>query len=807
MNKPFGYLLSAYASGIIAAYFAPVSTGIIFLITAAIITTALIWLQARSILLLFGLFSLGMANLSWRLDVLSPCDLRTIIGEETVLATVRGELQEAPSIRITERRNESVNRTLAIICVNAVRMKSEWKPATGNLMTFTPGVLSSSYFRGQCIEITGILKRPKGPAACGLFDYRSYLKWLGVHYVLETEGEGDWNIIPISGISPSRDYASSFIDWAQKVLGRGLPEEDESLRLLWAMTLGWKTALTGEVSEPFMQTGTMHVFAISGMHTALIALIMVQVLKAIRIPRSLCGWLVLPCLWFYTAATGWQSTAIRSAIMTTVIVAGWMLKRPGNLLNSLYASGFIILVWEPRQLFQASFQLSFFVVLSLALVGPVLESIRQQIFAPDPLLPAVLRKPKPVWLTGVAWYLSSSVISSIAAWLGSVPIIAYYFHLVTPVSLLANLVIVPLSTLALMCNSASLACGDWLPSIGELFNHSAWFWMKLMIASSDIMSALPGAYFYIETPTFLGFLFYYFVLIALLCRWFKKHTLISSSILGIIVLGWSWQNYQEYRTTRITVLEAGDGNPIYVDSQGSSNDILVNCGAASSASYAIKPFLISQGVNRLSSVVLTHGDARHVGAFPVVQRYFSPRQLITSSLSFRSTPYRQILSEAQNAGLTLTTIHAGDMMGPWQVLHPGKGEKYSLADDAVLVFRAQIEGITVMLCSDLGPLGQKRLLEYTGSLNADIVVAGIPSKGEPLSETLLNRIQPQAIIISTSAFPASRAARTLLPQRLRTDNIPVYYTDQCGSVTLNLAQGRCIIKTMTGQKLTIPKSL
>ena len=149
-----------------------------------------------------------------------------------------------------------------------------------------------------------------------------------------------------------------------------LPVEDEELRLLWAMTLGWKTALTDEVSEPFMRSGTMHIFAISGLHIALIAGILVAVLRAAQLPRGACGALIVPVIWFYTAATGWQSSAIRSTIMMTVIIAGWSLRRPSNLLNSLAASGFIILVWEPSQLFQASFQLSFFVVLSIALLLP-----------------------------------------------------------------------------------------------------------------------------------------------------------------------------------------------------------------------------------------------------------------------------------------------------------------------------------------------------------------------------------------------------------------------------------------------------
>src|SRR6185312_5587192 len=118
----------------------------------------------------------------------------------------------------------------------------------------------------------------------------------------------------------------------------------------------------------FIRTGTMHIFAISGLHVALIAAILVQLLRFFQIPRGACGLVIIPLIWFYTGATGWQPSAIRSTIMSSMVVLGWSLKRPSNLLNSLLASAVIILIWQPEQLFQASFQLSFFVVLSMALL-------------------------------------------------------------------------------------------------------------------------------------------------------------------------------------------------------------------------------------------------------------------------------------------------------------------------------------------------------------------------------------------------------------------------------------------------------
>src|SRR5207245_10940894 len=99
----------------------------------------------------------------------------------------------------------------------------------------------------------------------GAFDYRAYLEQLGIYYQLEAASEQDWQIVT----SPLRPpLADRFRAWARQALALGLPAEDESLRLEWALTLGWKPALTEEVSEPFVRASTYHIFAVAGLRMA-----------------------------------------------------------------------------------------------------------------------------------------------------------------------------------------------------------------------------------------------------------------------------------------------------------------------------------------------------------------------------------------------------------------------------------------------------------------------------------------------------------------------------------------------------------
>jgi ComEC/Rec2-related protein len=405
--------------------------------------------------------------------VISPIDLRLVAGTDAHWATVTGTLQETPTVRASDVAGERTFRNAARVTVQSVILDGTTLPARGDVIVNTPGVLSPNYFGGQRVRISGVLAPPRPPVARELFDPVAHFARQGVYHQLKVESPGDWALLS----SNRPPFTDRFIAWASQTLARGLPIEDEALRLNWAMVLGWRTALTTDVSTPFMRSGTMHIFAISGLHIALIAGILVAVLRAVRVPRIVCGIVVIPLLWFYTAATGWQSSAIRSTVMMTVILGGWALNRPSDLINSLAAAGLVILLWQPQQLFQPSFQLSFFVVLTIALVMPRLEKFRDRLLQTDPFLPRELLPRWRRWLEVPLHWLTTMTATSVAAWLGALPLTAYYFHLISPVTLLANVVVVPLSTLAPASALGSLAGGAWCPPLTELLNHSAGRWM------------------------------------------------------------------------------------------------------------------------------------------------------------------------------------------------------------------------------------------------------------------------------------------------------------------------------------------
>jgi competence protein ComEC len=737
----------------------------------------------------------GWTNLTCQTALLDPNDLRQSAPTGREICTLRGRLAETPSARFNPNNPKSPWHTLVQLDALALSRKEDWQPVSGRVMVSTPGQLDEGYYQGRLVEITGVLQKPSGPLAEGLFDYRKFLYWQGIYYQLHAASSSDWQLINEGAANPSPPWSDRFCQWARACLARGLPEEDESLRLIWAMTLGWKTALNGEVAEPFMRTGTMHIFAISGLHITLITGIFVSLFRVLRVPRAICGGLLIPLIWCYTAVTGWQASAIRSAAMMSVIIAGWALHRPSNLVNSLAGAGFLLLLWDPRQLFQTGFQLSFLVVLSLALLLPLFEQWLEQRLEPDELLPEELR---PLWqrrLDQPVRLVMTNLMISLAAWLGSLPLIAYYFHLVTPVSLIANLLVVPLSSLALACNLGSLVCGDWLSYITVLFNHSGWFWMRLMVIVSQALANLPGGYYYVQAPGPLTFIVYYFFLALVLTRkaWSIQTWMWAWRLWLVLGLGWLWQLVSDSRISRLTVLALPSGEALYFDAPGTRADLMIDPGDSRSATSLIEPFLRAQGVNRLERCLITHGDARHIGGLTNLVAEFRVRHVISNPGRYRSAVYKGAIKELAIRQAGLEFVQQGDAVGAWRILHPGAAGQFSEADDSATVMLAELNHCKVLFCSDLSPRGQHSLMAGHEDLTSNIVVAGMPSKGEPLDEALLDLIRPELVVITGRRPTAS--LRQSMAQRYENRGLRVIYTAESGTVTLTFTPHGWFLKT------------
>jgi len=735
-----------------------------------------------------------------RYAVGGPEDLRRLLDGEPALLAVRGRIAETPAVRDFPSGTNEIEYSYATIKVSACKLHDFWQEAQGRLAAVTRGELSEDFVAGGEVEIFGLVQRPAGAQAPGLFDYRAHLANQRVFFQLKCDSTNDWQLLSRESVP----LADRFRRWAQWQLQRGLNAQDEPLEMIWAMALGWKRAFSGEMAEPFMRTGTMHIFAVSGLHVACIAGVLVLALRWAGVSYAQAGLIAVPLIWFYTLATGWQSSAIRSAIMFTMVALGQILRRPSELLNSTAAAAALILLFQPEQLFQAGFQLSFVVVAGIALFVPVFERWWQGWLAHDPMLPAELR---PRWrqaLDRPLFWLGGALAVSSASWVGALPLTAHYFNLVTPVSLFANLLAVPLSSLALASTLGSLL----LPPLGVVFNHASWWLMWATIAFTRWCAEIPLGYFFAPNPNAWFFALYYlfallWVLPPLRSGWLRRAAWAGVAVSGVM---WLVTAAQSARQRTITLLPPA-GTPIFVDLPGRKEDLLVDCSSAREAGFSVRRFLHARGLGAVRNFALTHGDIHHAGGFPLLFAEFSPAVVFTGGAGGRSPAYRQALRLLGEMPEKHRRVAAGDEVAGWRVLHPAAA-RFPRADDNALVLARKMDGWRVLLLSDLGTRGQQALLEQGENLRADLVFAGMPENGEPLAPELLAAIQPRVIILGTTRYPVWSMGSPELRARLEKAAEFVFYANDGGAVTASFSTEECRITAMDGKTMVLqPKGL
>lgn len=775
------------------------------LIAAALLLAACALPQARRDLVVWILsFLLGAASFAARRQPINPSDLRHVVGDTPVLGILRGQvLRDAEPRTFNTRDGTTQTRWQTVVEATQFTHDGETRPVLGQvLVRFPDPDMAAKTLRGAWLEAGGLLALPRGAEAPGLPDYRAILARRGIHHLLTLEPSDAWAIRGIPS-GPLDRLPERFATWARRILAVGVPE-GRTTGLIQTMILGWTVPMEGEDLEQLRRTGTLHIFAISGLHVTCIAALLMLVAMPAGLERRWLGLAIIPLVWFYTAATGWQSSAIRAAIMISMVLLGAMLLRPLNLANSLAASAWLILMWDPNQLFQPGFQLSFTVVAAIILCAQFAEPALSRWLRTDPLLPAILIPRHHLRSLRIVRGFALNVAISAGCWLGSLPLIASEFHMVSFAGLWVNLLAVPATSLVLACGMASLLLGAIHPLLAAPGNAVGWLFMELTARLVEFAATLPGSFAWVG-PYPSGWLaaFYLLLLASLFEFWRRRWSLALVGILGLAACGWALAQSAASRDRwEITILP-WRGNPIWIDPPSKTHRLLVDCSNAETASGKLANYLRFQGVTRVGAALLTHGDITHVGGFSALRGEFGLQRVLTSFIPGRSTAYRQLVqSLANDPGWE--TVRRGDRLYGWDLLHPDPVEPdLTRADDQAVVLRRELHGIALLLVGDLGEEGQRRLLRREPDLRADVVVASVPAQGEPLLPEFLDQVRPRLIIMATSEFPAREQGPARLRERLRQTGIPTLYTSDQGALRLRLSPTQALAVPMDGDPLPL----
>ncbi len=634
---------------------------------------------------------------------------------------------------------------------------------------------------GDRIQIYAKLHEPAGERNPGEFDYKKYLAAHGIYGIINISKKTDL----ISLNSGQKNSIGRIFFLVKNKLNNVINQLyfSQQRALMKGLLLGERGEISENVKESFIKSGVIHALAISGLHVGYIIIIFFAIFGILRIPNRTTIVLVLLSLLFYNLLIGFKPPIFRASLMATIFLCGRLLQRPVDILNIISAAALLILIINPMELFQASFQLSFAAILSIVYVYQKLKNLfeKTRIFSK-------LTQYK------IGEYIVTLFFVSLAAQLGTLPITAFYFNRISAISILANLLVIPIVGLVIAYGFVSLMFSFISIQVAGLFANTNSLCLQALIFLTEKASSFQFSSYEISSVGFVFVILYYFGLLILLNLDKPKIRKIAIVTILIAVNIVIWKPiFQSNKWMQVTFFDVGQGDAALVTFPDGKN-LLIDAGpnlvGFDAGKYFLVPYFKRNGIDRINTVILSHADNDHIGGMPSIFRNVKVDQLFDTGLYHSSqvcSTYKFLIDSLQ---MNYQIVNQADRLENFEncgiyLLHPSKEflKKFnSDLNNSSVIVKIVYGKINFLFTGDIEKEAEEVLVNYGNLLKADVLK--IPHHGSKTSSTLqlLKLVQPKYAVISLGKNNKFKFPSPSLIQRLSDLNIPFIRTDKNGAV-------------------------
>lgn len=637
----------------------------------------------------------------------------------------------------------------------AVRDRQHWRPASGRARLVVYGEVNGVR-AGDRVRILGHGARPPAARNPGEFDYADHLRADRILTQLTTNyGECVSVIEPRKGMSPTL-WLAALRERCGQVLRRNVPAGQSGLAE--AVLLGARERIDPDEKLAFVETGTVHLLAISGLHVGILIGALWFALRRSPLPPRVCIGLVMVLALGYMLLVDTRPPVVRATVLMLVCCASEFFRRPIAGFNSLATAALAVLAVNPSDLFHTGAQLSFLAVAGVVWVAPLWsvaggrqEWLRRAVLAE---LPWARRA---VWLLGRA--TRQLLLVSLVIWCVTTPLAMARFHVLAPAAVPLNPVLCGPMTVALVGSFATLLLSPISELLSRLAGAIAGGSLGLLQGTVELARWVPGSHVFVPGPPAWWLAGFYGGLALLMAvpRLRPPRRWCAALAAAWIAAGLTFplQPRAGDRPLRCTFIALGHGLSVLVelpDGRAMLYDA-GHMGPPAPAVQTISAVLWSRGITHLDAVFLSHGDLDHynalpglLGRFSVGKVYMPPMMYENRNLALdaleRSIGENGVEQEFVSAGARFA---GGDCL--IEVLHPPRKGVLGSDNANSLVLAIEYAGRRILLTGDLESPGLDDLIAEE-PLHCDVLLA--PHHGGRRSNTpeLARWCTPEWVIVS-----------------------------------------------------------
>ncbi|AZB43691.1 DNA internalization-related competence protein ComEC/Rec2 [Bacillus sp. FJAT-42376] len=625
---------------------------------------------------------------------------------------------------------------------------------------------------GMICTVSGKLEPPLRPTIPNGFHYKEYLEAQSIHWMLTASSIGDCT----KGSSPEalllqlRSQGLAFII-------DSFPAE--SAGIVQALIFGEREWINKDTETAYQKVGVIHLLAISGMQVALIAAAGRFVLMRMGVSREGSSWilfLLMPC---YLVIAGGSPSVLRAVAAVELyflfLIMRWPV-RPLKLLSLLFM---IWLAVNPSQLFLSGFQLTFIISFCLLVSTSIFKKYPKNI-------------------------LFQNLLLTFLSMISTMPLILHSFWELSLISLIVNLIYVPLYSFLIMPVSL---CSFLIALFQAPFwENGVWLASLLINGTNRMTEAISAADPFLLKPgkppaglmiAYIAGVFY--------CLWTmekgaKKAAGAVFILMGLLIADHILPYFDSAGS--VTFLDVGQGDCIVIELPYNAGVYVIDTGGKLSyqaedaewrkrreekqlSDYTLLSYLSSKGISNLDGVFLTHADQDHTGEYLHILKKIGIEKLVVPEGFVRDEKDRELITETLKKGIPVYTARGHEMVKEkaieFQVLWPSAWSESKNEDS--LVLRFHLGGKWWVLTGDLEKEGEAAMLKTIGErLETDVLKAGHHGSKNSTSDELLSKMAPSAAVLSAGRKNRYGHPHYEVIKRLNDHGILPLRTDQSGTI-------------------------
>lgn len=752
--------------------------------------------------LVVGFCSIGAMHHQQMLMAPTKTDLQPLLADQFLLVRVRGTVVDAPVLFVApkprwkgERPQEDLTR-FDVNCSEIFRDGS-WQSVSGAVQVNVTGS-ADGLVVGDVVELSGWASDLPERRNPGQFDVRVSLLSRGLCGVLRVETP---ELITIQQRDRSlRSHVRQFLrSRFEQTLQRGLSAN--VLPIAQAILLGDRSLLSADTRSLFVESGTMHLLAISGLHIGIVAMFLYGLARGLRCSPRVATLVMLAVLTLYIDAADSRPPMIRAFVLIVIWSLSRLLNRPSFSANSLAVAALLLLSVNPMTLFDVGAQLSFLAVATImwcVALGRRRGDDRNVDIAVAPDSPRARDALRPAWQRWLFASLRSlrrPLAMSGAIWGISAPLAAATFHVLAPIGIVLNVVLIPLVGVALCFGFSGLLIGVVSPDVAAFPLAVFDILLRLLSSIAELASRVPlGHVFVGMAPLWWLCSFYVVVALAMLLTVQRQRPawLWSAVVLWLLfgfVLPGSYAKDRNGDLT-CTVLSVGHGLSIVIETPD-DRVLVYDCGSAGraqTAALALQRTLLDKGITRIDGLLVSHSDADHFNGVELLADSIGiGRLLLSRHFPDAAQPGTlALISTADRHAIPIEFVERGDRLQldlsvTMQILHPAADDEFESDNAASVVLQLEFGRRRILLTGDLEEDGLRLLLRQP---RRDVDVLLAPHHGAIAASPpeLAEWAAPQFVVASARR----RFDARLLEERYGVET-EVLTTSQSGAIEFRIS--------------------